>query len=42
MRKLTLPDLLPEDLDQPRTLMGMRRKPRRRSEEKRELVEYRL
>lgn len=38
-RKLTLPDLLPEDLNEPRTLFGVRRKPRRRSEEKVETVE---
>lgn len=38
-RKLTLPDLLPEDLNQPRTLFGERRVPRRRSEEKLEAVE---
>jgi nitrate/nitrite transport system ATP-binding protein len=38
-RKLTLPDLLPEDLDAPRTLFGTRRIPRRRSEEKIETVE---
>lgn len=38
-KKLILPDLLPEDLDQPRTLFGAPRKPRRRSEAKRETVE---
>lgn len=38
-RKLTLPDLLPEDLNQPRTLFGAKRQPRRRSEEKLESVE---
>ncbi len=38
-RKLTLPDILPEDLDAPRTLFGARRFPRRRSEEKLEPVE---
>ena len=38
-RKLTLPDLLPEDLDAPRTLFGAKRIPRRRSEEKLETVE---
>ncbi len=38
-RRLTLPDLLPEDLDEPRTLFGTRRLPRRRSEEKLESVE---
>lgn len=38
-RKLTLPDLLPENLDEPRTLFGAKRLPRRRSEEKFESVE---
>ena len=38
-RKLTLPDLLPEDLEQPRTLFGATRQPRRRSEEKLESLE---
>ena len=38
-RKLVLPDLLPEDLSQPRTLNGVNRKPRRRAEIKREQVE---
>ncbi len=38
-RKLSLPDLLPENLNEPRTLFGVRRKPRRRSEEKLETVE---
>jgi len=38
-KKVSLPDLLPEDLNQPRTLFGARRRPRRRSEEKRERVE---
>ena len=38
-RKLTLPDLLPEDLNQPRTLFGAKRQPRRRSEEKLESLE---
>jgi nitrate/nitrite transport system ATP-binding protein len=38
-KKISLPDLLPEDLNQPRTLFGTRRRPRRRSEEKRETVE---
>ena len=38
-RKLTLPDLLPEDLNQPRTLFGATRQPRRRSEEKLESLE---
>ena len=38
-RKLTLPDLLPEDLNQPRTLFGAKRQPRRRGEEKLESLE---
>jgi nitrate/nitrite transport system ATP-binding protein len=38
-RKLVLPDIEPEDLNQPRTLFGAGRKPRRRHEEKRETVE---
>jgi nitrate/nitrite transport system ATP-binding protein len=38
-RRLTLPDLLPEDLNEPRTLFGAQRAPRRRSEEKLETVE---
>lgn len=38
-KKISLPDLLPEDLNQPRTLFGAKRRPRRRSEEKRETVE---
>src|SRR5688500_19015189 len=38
-KKLVLPDLLPEDLSEPRTLNGARRKPRRRSEQRRETVE---
>ena len=37
-KKLVLPDILPEDLDQPRILIGKRR-PRRRSEQKIEKVE---
>jgi len=37
-KKLILPDLLPEDLSEPRTLYGMRRRPRRRSEMKREQI----
>lgn len=37
-RKLTLPDLLPEDLSEPRRPFGQKRRPRRRSEEKRESV----
>jgi nitrate/nitrite transport system ATP-binding protein len=38
-RKLVLPDLLPEDLNQPRPLVGGRRTALRRSEIKRETVE---
>ena len=38
-RKLTLPDLEPEDLEIPRPLIGGRRRPRRRSEERRETVD---
>jgi nitrate/nitrite transport system ATP-binding protein len=38
-KKLVLPDLLPEDLDEPGSMMGTKRRPRRRSEEKRETVE---
>ena len=38
-KKLILPDLLPEDLSEPRTLNGVRRKARRRSEQRREIVE---
>jgi nitrate/nitrite transport system ATP-binding protein len=38
-KKLTLPDLIPEDLDAPRQPFGQKRRPRRRSEEKRETVE---
>ncbi|HEX8295142.1 MAG TPA: ABC transporter ATP-binding protein [Chthoniobacteraceae bacterium] len=38
-RKLVLPDLLPEDLNEPRRPFGTKRRPRRRSEEKREIVE---
>ena len=37
--KLVLPDLIPEDLDAPRHPFGQKRRPRRRSEEKRETVE---
>ena len=37
--KLTLPDLIPEDLDAPRQPFGQKRRPRRRSEEKRETIE---
>jgi len=40
-KRLILPDLLPEDLDQPRNLFGVPRQPRRRLEQKRELVEIR-
>lgn len=38
-RKLVLPDIEPEDLNIPRPLIGGRRLPRRRSEERRETVE---
>jgi nitrate/nitrite transport system ATP-binding protein len=38
-RKLTLPDLEPEDLEIPKPLIGGRRRPRRRSEERRETVD---
>jgi nitrate/nitrite transport system ATP-binding protein len=38
-RKLTLPDLEPEDLEIARPLIGGRRRPRRRSEERRETVD---
>lgn len=38
-KKLVLPDLLPEDLSEPRSMIRARRGPRRRSEEKRETVE---
>ena len=38
-RKLVLPDIEPEDLDQPRSSLGGRTRPRRRSEERRETVE---
>ncbi|HEY5954714.1 MAG TPA: ABC transporter ATP-binding protein [Terrimicrobiaceae bacterium] len=38
-KKLVLPDLLPEDLSEPRWVLGQKRRPRRRSEEKRESVE---
>jgi nitrate/nitrite transport system ATP-binding protein len=38
-KKLLLPDLLPEDLNEPRRPFGQKRRPRRRSEEKRETVE---
>ena len=38
-KKLILPDLLPEDLTEPRSIFGGKRRPRRRSEQKRETVE---
>ncbi len=38
-RKLTLPNLLPEDLNAPRTAFGVRRLPRRRNDEMRETIE---
>jgi nitrate/nitrite transport system ATP-binding protein len=38
-RKLTLPDLQPEDLTLPRAMLGRRRRPIRRNEIKRETVE---
>lgn len=41
-KKLTLPDLLPEDLSEPRYPFGAKRQPRRRSESKREKVEVSL
>jgi nitrate/nitrite transport system ATP-binding protein len=37
-RKLVLPDLLPEDLNEPHNLFGTKRRPRRRGEQKRETV----
>jgi len=40
-KRLILPDLLPEDLDQPRNRFGTKRQPRRRSEQKLETVEVR-
>ena len=40
--KLVLPDLIPEDLDAPRNPFGQKRRPRRRSEEKRVTVEVSL
>jgi len=40
-KRLVLPDLLPEDLDQPRNRFGTKRQPRRRSEQKLETVEVR-
>ena len=41
-KKLILPDVLPEDLDQPRAPFGTRRRVRRRSELKTETVEINL
>jgi nitrate/nitrite transport system ATP-binding protein len=38
-KKIALPDLLPEDLNEPRRLLGAQRRPRRRSQENRETVE---
>ncbi len=38
-KKLILPDLLPEDLTEPRSIFGRKRRPRRRSDERRETVE---
>jgi nitrate/nitrite transport system ATP-binding protein len=38
-KKLVLPDLLPEDLDEPHAMISTKRRPRRRSEQKRETVE---
>jgi nitrate/nitrite transport system ATP-binding protein len=38
-KKLILPDLLPEDLTLPRSILGGKRRPRRRSEQKRETVD---
>jgi nitrate/nitrite transport system ATP-binding protein len=38
-RRVTLPDIEPEDLDRPRPLIGWRTAPRRRAEERRESVE---
>ena len=38
-KKLILPDLLPEDLTESRSLFGGKRRPRRRSEQRRETVE---
>jgi nitrate/nitrite transport system ATP-binding protein len=37
-KKLILPDLLPEDLNEPRTAFGLKRLPKRRAEQKRESV----
>jgi nitrate/nitrite transport system ATP-binding protein len=39
MKKLILPDLLPEDLSEPRRFLGARRKPRRRDEQRLETLE---
>ena len=41
-KKLILPDVLPEDLDQPRRPFGVKRRARRRSEKKTEVVEVGL
>jgi nitrate/nitrite transport system ATP-binding protein len=38
-KKLVLPDLLPEDLTEPRSIFSGKRRPRRRGEQKRETVE---
>ncbi len=38
-KKLILPDLLPEDLNQPRTAFGLKRQPKRRTGQKRETIE---
>jgi len=39
VKKLILPDLLPEDLSEPRTLLGAKREPRRRHEQRLETME---
>lgn len=41
-RKLILPDVLPEDLEKPRHPFGLKRRARRRNEERRETVEVEL
>ncbi len=41
-RKLILPDVLPEDLEKPRHPFGLKRRARRRNEERRETVEVQL
>jgi nitrate/nitrite transport system ATP-binding protein len=41
-RKLILPDVLPEDLEKPRNPFGLKRRARRRNEERRETVEVQL